>query len=291
MRGLLLPCCVAILSLTPQTGWAEDSKPETDKSDYNLFNPTPEKAMRVFDPERPGKVTNPYTVDAGHVQIESDVVSYTHSNNGVAGTRTFETADPVVKLGLTNSIDFELAFNGYNNFTTHDNAAGTLVANGHGFSDLYIRSKINLLGNDKGDMALAIVPYVKAPTATPALGNGLVEGGMLVPLQINLPADFTLILMTEFDALKRAADSKRYANFINIASVAHALPFISKDLSVTVEYFAQLGTDPATRPVYTFDLGLAYLLNPSLQVDVGANFGLNKAAPNLNVYAGISTRF
>jgi hypothetical protein len=28
--------------------------------------------MRAFEPERPVKILNPFTVDAGHFQIESD---------------------------------------------------------------------------------------------------------------------------------------------------------------------------------------------------------------------------
>jgi hypothetical protein len=49
-----------------------------------------------------------------------------------------------------------------------------------------------------------LIPFFKAPSAAPGLGNGLVEGGLIAPLQINLPQDFTLILQTELDALKNA---------------------------------------------------------------------------------------
>jgi hypothetical protein len=66
---------------------------------------------------------------------------------------------------------------------------------------------------------------------------------------------------------------------------------ISKDLSVNVEFLASFGTDPAIRAVSTFDLGLAYLIQPNVQLDVGANFGLTKASPDMNVYTGISARF
>jgi hypothetical protein len=114
---------------------------------------------------------------------------------------------------------------------------------------------------------------------------------MLVPAQVILPADFILEVMTEFDALKRANDSKRYANFINIATLSHPVTFISKDLTASVEFFSAVGTDPFTPAVYTFDVGLAYFLTKNLQLDAGANFGLNKAAPNLNLYTGVSARF
>ncbi len=291
-RCFLFACRLLFVNL----GWldaarSDDIKPDTDKSAYTLFNPTPNHILRPLTntTDRPGKMDSPFTVDAGHVQVESDFLDYLHSNDGIAGSRYFATADPNIKVGVTNSIDLEVNINGYRAFATHDDLTGALAATGHGFGDLYLRSKINLVGNDKGDFILALFPYLKAPTAAHALGNGLVEGGLLVPTQLNLPSGFTLQFMSEVDALKRAKDSKRYANFVNIITLSHTV--ISKDLTAAVEFFSSVGTDPATPPVYTFDVNLAYLLTEALQIDVGANFGLNKNSPNFEAYTGVSVRF
>ena len=35
---------------------------------------------------------------------------------------------------------------------------------------------------------MALVPFVKVPSAAPGLGNGAVEGGVALPTQINLAA-------------------------------------------------------------------------------------------------------
>jgi hypothetical protein len=275
----------------PQTGRAQDAGAVPDKSMYSLLNPTPDDAMRAFEPERPNKILNPFTVDAGHFQIESDFFNYTHTNFGGAGTQVFETADPTIKLGLTNSIDFELVLNGYLNSATHSNQTGSLVANGHGFGDTIIKTKINLVGDDGGAFAMALVPFVKIPSAAPGLGNGVVEGGVALPMQINLPDGFALALQIEYDALKNANDSQRYANLVNIANLSHAVSFISNDLTAFIEFFSAVGTDPFTPAVYTLDLGLAYLILPNVQLDAGANFGLTKASPDLNLYSGVTARF
>jgi hypothetical protein len=258
---------------------------------YNLFDPTPVDAMRAFEPERPAKILNPFTVDAGHFQIESDFINYVATNYAGLSTRFFETADPTIKLGLTNTIDFELVLNGYQNTVTHSNQTGALVANGHGFGDTILKIKINLVGDDGGAFAMALVPYVKVPSAAPGLGNGVVEGGVALPMQLNLPADFTLALQTEYDALKDANDSQRYANLVDIVNLSHPLPFISKDLTASIEFFSSIGTDPFTPAVYTFDVGLAYLILPNVQLDAGANFGLTRASPDLNLYSGVTARF
>ena len=41
---------------------------------------------------------------------------------------------------------------------------------------------------------MALVPFVKVPSAAPGLGNGVVEGGVALPMQINLPTGFRLRL-------------------------------------------------------------------------------------------------
>jgi Putative MetA-pathway of phenol degradation len=270
---------------------AAATEPVPGKSEYSLFDPTPAGQMRAFTPERPAQAFSPYTVDAGHFQYESDFFNYTHTNYLGAGTLSYLAADPTIKLGLTNSIDFEVELNGYLNSSTHDNLTGSLISNGHGFGDTIFKIKFNVLGNDGGTFALALIPFVKAPSAAPGLGNGVVEGGLIAPLQINLPRDYTLILQTELDALKNANDARRHANFVNLVCVSHDLPFISKDLSASVEFRSAVGTDAGTPAVYTFDLGLAYLILPNVQLDAGANLGLTKASPDMNVYTGISARF
>ena len=50
-------------------------------------------------------------------------------------------------------------------------------------------------------------------------------------------------------------------------------------------------TSQGTPPVYTFDTALAWLVKDNLQFDVGANFGLTRESPNLQLYAGIAQRF
>jgi hypothetical protein len=292
-RASPLRCAVflAFGAAAAQAAHAEDSAPAPDKTMYTLLNPTPVDAMRAFEPERPGKILTPFTIDAGHFQIESDFINYIHTNYAGLGTQFYEVADPTIKLGLTNWVDFELVINGYQNAATHDNLTGALVANGHGFGDTILKFKINLVGNDGGPFAMALVPYLKVPSAAPGLGNGVAEGGVALPMQISLPGDFALALQTEYDALKNANDSQRYSNIVNIANLSHAVSFISKDLTASIEFFSAIGTDPFTRPVYTFDVGLAYLIQPNVQLDAGANFGLTKASPDLNLYTGVTARF
>lgn len=56
-----------------------------DKSQFNLFNPTPEDALRPFSTARPGKTHSSLTVDAGHFQIEGDFRNYSGAATAAVG--------------------------------------------------------------------------------------------------------------------------------------------------------------------------------------------------------------
>jgi hypothetical protein len=269
---------------------AADAPAAPDKNGYTFFHPTPDNELRAFAPDRPPKADSATTVDAGHFQYETDLVNYAQTNFGGVTTRVYQAFDPVWKFGLTNWADFELQYNGYQDFRATSNSTGAVVASGSGFGDVFVKSKINLFGNDGGSAALAVIPYVKLPSSAPFISNGVVEGGLIAPLQLQLPQDFGLTLMTEVDALKDAADDGRHANFVNLVNLNHPVPGI-KNLSAAVEFYSSVGTDADTPPIYTFDTALIYLLTPNVQLDAGADFGLNSAAPNLQVFVGLSQRF
>src|SRR4051794_40660281 len=82
--GALLAVLLA-LSL-PRLATAADSitapQPKSptpiDKSSYSLWNPPPRQLMREFNTDRPDLTESPFTVDAGHFQIEMDILNYSY---------------------------------------------------------------------------------------------------------------------------------------------------------------------------------------------------------------------
>jgi hypothetical protein len=73
-------------------------------------------------------------------------------------TKLYQAFDPVWKFGVTNWADVELQYNGYQNLVATSNATGAVVAKGSGFGDVFVKSKINLFGNDGGSAALTVIP-------------------------------------------------------------------------------------------------------------------------------------
>lgn len=264
------------------------SASDSDKSQYTLFDPVPVDQMRDFDTDRPPKANVPYTVDAGHFQYETDIVNFADQWSGSAPGYTLLAPNPTLKVGLTNNVDLEANIApvvGVRSFDSTSGTFSTIWGNG----DLYVRAKVNIWGNDGGSSAMALIPYVKAPTATPGIGNGAVEYGVIAPFAFNLPNNFTLLYNSEVDALKDSADDGRHANYINLVTLGHPLV---KDVMLYVELWSDYNNDPTQRTTQlSFDTAIAWMVRPNLQLDFGADFGLNSATPNLQVFTGISQRF
>ncbi len=83
-----------MLSVMTVRAFADDASP--DKSDYTLFNPTPDVDLRGFSTDRPPKAKSPYTVDAGHFQYETDIVVYGHGSTDGVKTQDWTVLDPTL---------------------------------------------------------------------------------------------------------------------------------------------------------------------------------------------------
>src|SRR4026207_533613 len=84
-----------------------------DKSAFTLWNPSPRASMREMTTDRPDKTESPYTVDAGHVQIEMDLINWTHDHSGGAVTDTIVFAPVNFKIGLSNNMDVQIVYDSY----------------------------------------------------------------------------------------------------------------------------------------------------------------------------------
>ena len=96
-----------------------------DKSGFNLFRPTPDALLRELATDRPDKTENPYTVDAGHFQLELDLVSYTRDRTKDETVRAVSVAPFNLKVGLTNSSDLQFIAETYTRQRTTDRVAMT----------------------------------------------------------------------------------------------------------------------------------------------------------------------
>lgn len=276
--------------LAPAMAWpAAAQTPVAGKGGFHLFNPTPRGQMREMSTDRPDTTESPYTVDAGHFQLETSLVDHTRDDRNHDDTRveTLTLFANNLKIGLLNDADVQIVFDTYVHEQTHDQPAMTSDA-AEGFGDTQVRLKINLWGNDAGDTAMALMPFVQFPTSDDDLSNGHAEGGLIVPLALSLPCGFGLGLMAEFDAVYDDADGNHDFEFVHTATVGHDL---IGDLAGYAEYIGVAGSDSDSDYRATLGAGLTYGLTKDVQLDAGANFGVTESADDLSVFCGISIRY
>ncbi len=278
------------LRLLPALGAATVLAAGTDKSGYTFFNPTPAAELRELSTDRPDQTESGHTVDAGHWQIESDLVSYTHDRDRTGGgdvrTKDLSLATLNLKVGLTNRVDLQLMIDPYVSSRVEDRVAGTSTK-ASGFGDVTTRLKINFWGNDGGPTAFAVMPFVKWPLSASGIRNGETEGGVIFILGYELPAGWGSAVMTEVDFISDGAGG-RDTEWINCITFAHNL---TGKLGGYIELYTVLGDAPGFNWRGQLDVGLTYALTDDIQFDLGCNFGVTDSAPDYQPFAGFSRRF
>lgn len=274
---------------------AEDDDNEgcPDKSQYTLFNPTPSNCMREFEPDRPDLTNNPFTVDAGHVQVESDLFNYSLSRPDEDGTITekFLFGSTNVRVGITNNSELQFLLQPINAVRMRFKNPAMNIWNA-GPDVLEITGKYNFYGNDtfekSGATALGIIPFIDIPTVHNGVGEDHVEGGVDVPFAIKLSDKAELELMTEFDFVKNNQGSGYHVEYFNSGSFSYE--FTSK-LSTYVEVATLFGNEDPFGGIVTIGTGLLYQPNNNVQIDVGSNFGVTRASDRINPFVGLTKRF
>jgi hypothetical protein len=245
------------------------------------------EALRDLCPDRPGKGTSACTVDRGHWQLEVDAVDVTRDRGGGVTTDSWLIGAPTLKYGLTDRLDLEVGFNSWQTVRMRDHATGATTSDS-GVGDLYLRGKAMLA---EGPLSIAVEPFVKLPTAKSSLGNGKVEGGLVLPLAANLAAGWGLGVTAEADALANAAGEGHHGAASLTLGLSHGAP---GGLNLGVELWGGWDFDPSGHASQgSVDLSAAWIPpnEADLQLDGGVNFGLNRQTPQAQFYAGVSRRF
>jgi len=270
------------------TCWAAST--DINKSDFNLFNPTPPDLMREFTTDRPDKTESPYTVDAGHLQLEMDLVNYSYDRrNPQHDSRLVQQLNILstnFKIGLLNNLDFQLVSDNFLWFRDEDLSTHQ-ASETSGAGDTTLRFKLNLWGNDGGKSAFALMPFITFPTASDDLGVQDTEFGLILPLALSLPHDFGLGMMTEFDWVRDERDDLNFV-WVNSITLSHE---IVKNLEGYIELFTAVDPDRTSLAEITFDFGVTYALNENVQLDAGLNIGLTREPDDWNPFVGLSLRY
>ncbi len=293
VRLMILAASVVVLLAAFGEAKAKEME-KADKSQYTLFNPTPVFLMRPFTTDRPHFTESPFSIDAGHVLIETGLFGYALARPDLEGTITedFLVVDTNFRIGVTNSAEIDLILLPYGVVNTRPFGQSAAFRNS-GIGRAQIRAKINLWGDDSygepGSTAFALLPFVSLPTVrTNGVSPTHVEGGLLGFFGVKLSDIFELELNDGVLYLRDDLASTHHAEFLTTANFEVEW---TETFGTYHEVVAQLGrTDPLGDIVF-FGNGGTYRLSENLQLDAGVNIGVTPAAPRINPFVGISTRF
>ena len=221
------------------------------------------------------------TVPAGKLQLESNLIDWIGINASGPNTDIWQVGGSVLKLGLTDHSDLQL---GFTPFVYVESGPDHLS----GIGDVVVRYKHRLTGNDS-TVQLALIPFVKLPTAKHALGNGKVEGGLAVPVSISTDSPITIVLGPELDLLADSNGDGRHLQLVNLVNLSGP---IAPRLTLVGELWTATNFDPAdTVTQASADVAVADAASSRLQLDLGTNVGLNRHTADIEIYGGISLRF
>lgn len=267
--------------------WAAEEEPRgSSKAGYHLFRATPNDQLRDLSTDRPDLTESPYTVDAGHMQLEMDLVAYARDDEGDLRAESWGVAPINVKFGLTPSADLQIIVETHRRDRATDFKTAIRV-DASGFGDVTVRLKRNIWGNDAGATAFALMPFVKIPTADDAIGNGAVEGGLILPLAIGLPSGFGFGVMGEIDWLEDGDGEGHHAEYVGTATVGRDVvgPF-----GAFVEIAAAARPKREGNAIATFDVGVTAALSANAQLDGGVLLGVTEEADDRAFFLGLSLR-
>jgi len=246
--------------------------------------------MRDLSADRPDKTDCPFTVDAGHFQIEMDFanLTYDRSNSERSNVRftSVEAAPVNLKIGLLNNLDFQLVYTSYRWERTDDRDAHTLDHES-GFDGITPRFKINLVGNDGGFFALALIPFVTLPVRSGSLENGAVEGGLAIPYSFDI-SGWDLGLQSAVHFNRNELGGGHHSEFDNSVSIGR--PIFGK-LSLAVEFFGNVSIEREASWVGTVGTWLTYQATPNWRLDGGVHIGVTRAADDWHPFLGMTWRY
>lgn len=249
----------------------------------------PATAGKMADPicaDRPGKGSATCTTPAGHFQFETGLADWSLTKSGGTRKSDLKLGATSVKYGLNDRLHVEVSFTPLVRQTSRSSGGHSTSS---GFGDTNVKLKQQLTA-DGAAFSAALYPYVKIPTASKRIGNGKVEGGLVVPLGLALgKSPFSLSASPEIDL---AADGDGHGYHAAMAQTLSLGLQATPALSLSAELWGSWDWDPAgTTRKASLDGSAAYRLGSEWQIDGGANFGLNRDTADVEVYGGVSMRF
>lgn len=245
------------------------------------------EGQREFCPDRPGLGTPACTVEPGTMMLEVGLADWTLDRTADTRTDAWTFGDALLRAGLTPSLEAQLGWTMLGHVRERDRATGDVNRRTR-TGDVTIALRQNLSNPDGSGFSVALMPYATLPVGGDGVGAGDWGAGLIVPASFDLGA-VSLGLTPHVDA---AVDSDGDGRHLAYGSVVGLGFNVSDDLSMTAEVSLTRDRDPGGHSTEALaGLSAGWQPDDDSQWDVGANVGLNRDSPDVEIYLGFTRRF
>jgi hypothetical protein len=239
----------------------------------------PVHSVRPLATDRPDRTESPFSVPKGWLQVESDLISHGELDNGELTLTGTSILSLNVKYGITPAVDLQLLFTPW--VRLHEVSPGVDDTR-EGTGQAGLRAKINLTGNDSGDVAAALLPFVVIPTRGDAILDAATYG-IVTPVAVDLGDDRGVSSMF---GVSRVENDDWWV----LGSISFATPITERFAGFLEMYVARAGFAADALEDVTGDVGFTFVPSPDWQLDAGVYYGLTGPTEDWRVFAGASTR-
>lgn len=262
---------------------------QVNAENYSILNPVPAEKMRPMTTERPSKTISSFIIDVGHLQVETTLYSLTRDTEKSKRSKQQSAFNSTtLRFGVTATSEISVVVPSIIWQKTRD-VSDASSSNVRGHDDTLLRFKKNIFGGDstKNGGSLAMMPYLKIPTANKSLGNDYYEGGLKTHYDHRFN-DYSLSYLFDVADVKKTNLIGRTAWFGNVLDVGKN--FTDKLYAYT-EFASYKRWESGTSAKNYLNCGVIYQLTKNTTIDVVTNFGVSKAADDFNLITGFAHRF
>src|SRR5262245_37705295 len=239
-------------------------------------------AAEPLSADRPGVANPPDVVASGAIQLEGGLLFERETHGSGPNTSTVTVPGGLLRVGLLSFLEFRVSANGY---VFEKQSSGSNRSSG---SDLAIGSRARLLDQQGIRPATALEFDLSLPTGSDAVTSGGVDPSGLLLVEWSFCDRFVLDGNLGLASVSRGNHVSGRAFQVSPSLSLGAS--LGASTQLFVEYYATF-SDRSIPDKNALDGGFSWLVDDDLQLDFSAGAGLDHAAPDFSVSAGVAWRF
>lgn len=233
---------------------------------------------------------HPYTADPGRLIIEFSPLHFTYDRYNLDRSRDRLRAfsmPMLFKAGVTDAVELNLGFDAFywEEFRSEESWTDR---SSFAFREFALGAKINLWGNDDGETAFSLAPFLVPPIQRYDNEIQGVEGGVMGIFEFSPYEDWVMVIAQQAAAI-RDVDRRQHAfEWYNYIYLGYEL---SDEWEVYLDFETSLTSISGDPWIGNAGFGVVYSITEDWLIETGTSYGLTRSADDFTAYVSIAYRF